>query len=121
MIGYESELKNVLYQLGVNSRYCGFGYVVYSVEVMLQDPEARDCIKIAYLNVCEKYGVDRVNVERDVRTLISTIWNHGNRDLLEIIAGEALERKPRAKEFLLMLVEYAQKLHATLSVEDICE
>ena len=114
----KNELTNLLYQLGVNGRYCGFCFVVDSVDTMLRNPEARDCIKIAYLGVCETYGVDRVNVERDIRTLVTTIWNHGNRELLERIAGRPLERRPRAKEFLLMLVEYAE---ATIAAEKLSE
>lgn len=106
---YKSELKKLLYRMGVNGRYCGFDFVLACVDAMLRNPEARTCVKIAYLSACETCGAGRVNVERDIRTLITAIWNHGNRELLEEIAGHSLERRPKAKEFLLMLTDYMEQ------------
>ncbi len=110
MKSYERETKNILYHLGVNSHYRGFHYVVRSVDAMLLDPEARECIKIAYLHACHDCAAANTNIERDIRTLVSAIWNHGNRELLEELIGERMERRPRVKQFLLAITAHVEKL-----------
>ena len=109
MTGYESEIKGLLYRLGANTKYYGFAHTVHCVEEMLYNKEARECIKIAYISAQKRFNTDNYNIERDIRTMVRAIWESGNRDLLHEIAGQHLETRPKAKEFLNILTEYVLK------------
>ena len=85
-MNYEREASQLLRRLGANSSYVGFYYVTYGVSQNIQKPELITFItKGLYAEIAIKYQTTVGCVERDMRTVINTIWQHGNRELLEII------------------------------------
>ena len=106
-MNYEREASQLLRRLGANSSYVGFYYVTYGVSQNIQKPELITFItKGLYAEIAIKYQTTVGCVERDMRTVINTIWQHGNRELLEIIFERNLTRKPRNGEFIDALSNY---------------
>lgn len=107
IMNYEREASQLLRRLGANSSYVGFYYVTYGVSQNIQKPELITFItKGLYAEIAIKYQTTVGCVERDMRTVINTIWQHGNRELLEIIFERNLTRKPRNGEFIDALSNY---------------
>ena len=106
-MNYEREASQLLRRLGANSSYVGFYYVTYGVSQKIHKPELITFItKVLYAEIAIKYQTTVGCVERDMRTVINTIWQHGNRELLEIIFERNLTRKPRNGEFIDALSNY---------------
>lgn len=80
---YERETCNLLRRLGVNNSYVGFRYTVYGVIRAIANPELLIYIsKGLYVEISAEYRTSIGCVERNIRTIISTIWLHGDRTLL---------------------------------------
>lgn len=100
---YERETCNLLRRLGVNNSYVGFRYTVYGVIRAIANPELLIYIsKGLYVEISAEYHC----VERNIRTIISTIWLHGDRTLLNQVFGFELEQKPRNGAFIDALSHY---------------
>lgn len=70
----------------------------------MEEETRLDCIsKLIYLDVAKYYNTLPSCVERNIRTLISAIWEHGNYTCFEKIAGRRLKKKPTNKEFMDMI------------------
>ena len=106
MTMYEREIRELLFRLGANSHYCGFEYIMRCIEIMMQSEAAREYVKVAYVSAAATCNTDDTCVERDIRTVIESIWRGGNQDLLEEIIGYLVTSRPKAKEFLNRLTDY---------------
>lgn len=104
---YERETCNLLRRLGVNNSYVGFRYTVYGVIRAIANPELLIYIsKGLYVEISAEYRTSIGCVERNIRTIISTIWLHGDRTLLNQFFGFELEQKPRNGAFIDALSHY---------------
>ena len=104
---YERETCNLLRRLGVNNSYVGFRYTVYGVIRAIANPELLIYIsKGLYVEISAEYHTSIGSVERNIRTIISTIWLHGDRQLLNQVFGFELEQKPRNGAFIDALSHY---------------
>ena len=104
---YERETCNLLWRLGVNNSYVGFRYTVYGVIRAIANPELLIYIsKGLYVEISAEYHTSIGYVERNIRTIISTIWLHGDRTLLNQVFGFELEQKPRNGAFIDALSHY---------------
>lgn len=107
---YENETSNLLRRLGVNNSYVGFRYSVYSVRCVAIDPDLLLYIsKGLYIEIADHYETSPSSVERGIRTVINTIWNHGDRELLNEVFGFEVEKKPCNTAFIDALSQYMQK------------
>ena len=107
---YEREISNLLRRLGVNNSYVGFRYTIYGVSRTAQDPTLLAYIsKGLYVDIAARFQTSIGCVERNIRTIISTIWLHGNRELLNQVFGFELEQKPRNGAFIDALSHYVVK------------
>ena len=88
---YERETCNLLRRLGVNNSYKGFRYTAYGVGRAIHDPEL-----LTYIGC----------VERDIRTIVKTIWEHGDKMLLYEVFGFETEQKPRNGAFIDAVAHY---------------
>ncbi|MFQ9516626.1 MAG: sporulation initiation factor Spo0A C-terminal domain-containing protein [Eubacterium sp.] len=110
---YEKETQKVLRQLGANGSYMGFSYTVYGVAKTIENPELIVYIcKGLYIEIAQHFHVNIGSVERNIRTVVKTIWKHGDRELLDEIFGKELTVKPRNNMFIDALSQY---------IVDICE
>lgn len=104
---YERETCNLLRRLGVNNSYVGFRYTVYGIIRAIANPELLIYIsKGLYVEISAEYHISTGCVERNIRTIISTIWAHGDRNLLNQVFGFNLEQKPRNGAFIDALSHY---------------
>ena len=104
---YELEAANILRELGVKSSYLGFSYIVYGTAKVIEFPELIIYIcKGLYTEIAIHFYVETYNVERNIRTAITNIWDSGNRELLERIFGRKLTARPKNTEFFEALSYY---------------
>lgn len=104
---YEKETQKILRQLGANGSYKGFRYTVYGVTKIIQDPDLIIYVcKGLYIEIAEYFHVNIGSVERNIRTVVKTIWQHGDRELLNDIFGRELNDKPKNAMFLDALAQY---------------
>jgi len=104
---YEKETSDLLRRLGVNNAYVGFRYTIYGVIRSIANPELLIYIsKGLYVEIAARYQTSVGCVERNIRTIINTIWLHGNRELLNEIFNFGLEQKPRNGAFIDALAHY---------------
>lgn len=104
---YEDETRKLLRRLGVNGSYMGFGYTVYGITQTIQNPDLIIYIcKGLYTEIAIHYHVSVCNVERNIRTVINTIWKEGDRRLLNQIFHRELKEKPKNTAFIDVLSQY---------------
>jgi len=102
--GY-AEIYSALYRLGVTANYTGFFYAAHAVFLAQRQPERLLLVtKWLYPDVAAHYGARADAVERDMRTVVAAVWRK-NREQLQGLAGEPLERKPTVSRFLRILAE----------------
>lgn len=106
-MNYEREISNQLRRLGVNNSYVGFRYTIYGVARTIHDPTLLAYIsKGLYVDIAVHYQTSVGCVERNIRTLINTIWLHGDKKLLNEIFNFELSQKPRNGAFIDALANY---------------
>ena len=104
---YEKETQRLLRELGVNSSYTGFRYTSHAVALTLSRPELITYIsKGLYTEIAIQFHTTAGCVERDIRTVVNTIWLRGDRELLNHIFGTELQKKPRNTSFIDALSQY---------------
>lgn len=107
---YERETIDLLRRLGVNNSYVGFRYTIHGVGRVIHNPELLVYIsKGLYIEIGSQYHTSIGCVERNIRTIVNTIWMHGDRELLNQVFGYRLDRKPRNGAFIDALSQYVRQ------------
>ena len=102
-------IYDLLYRLGATANYLGFFYVVHAVRLSVEDPSRLMLVtKWLYPDIARHYGTNWRAVERDIRTVISTVWRL-QPELLSAIAGAQIAEKPGPSRFLSILAGYIQR------------
>ena len=97
---------DLLYKCGLMANYTGFFYVSYAVYLIQLQPERLLLVtKWLYPEVAEHYRTNWKAVERNIRTAVRTVWEL-RPELLELMAGGRLEKRPSNTRFLAILVAY---------------
>ncbi len=108
---YEKEAETLLRRLGTNGSYVGFRYVLYGVNQVHQNPHLTTCVcKGLYPEIAAHFHTSISCTERNIRTLINTIWEHGNRNLLNEIFYQELTEKPVNAAFIDAIAQYTENL-----------
>lgn len=111
-MNFQTEVRNTLLRLGVSKAYMGYEYVVYGTSLVMEDETCLDYItKTLYVDIATKFHTTCECVERNIRTVIATIWKTKNRELLKLICGGAIHEKPTNKEFFLYMNAYVLSLN----------
>ncbi len=104
---YKRATSNLLRRLGVNNSYKGFHYTTYGVSQTIRDPELLTCIsKGLYAEIASRFQTSIGCVERDIRTVVKTIWEYGDKMLLYEVFGFEIEQKPRNGAFIDAVAHY---------------
>lgn len=112
---YKKEIQKLLRDIGSNNTYLGYYYTTYAVQLVIEDETKLILIsKWLYPDVAIKFHTSVSCVERNIRTIIQTIWEHGNIELMEAIAGKQLLEKPTNSEFISILAFYIRSVHELL-------
>lgn len=106
---YQRTIEKKLRELGANSSYIGFAYIVYGVESTMTESTVLTYIcKGLYVDIALRYQTSMGCVERNIRTVIDKIWEEGNRDALNEVFGRKLLKKPKNAEFFDALAEFVK-------------
>lgn len=117
---YEKVIINTLDSFGVSRSYTGYNYVVYSLQLILEDEERIDCItKTLYLDVAKHFHTTWSCVEKNMRTIVNCVWNSHNTELLDIIFNRSnRNKKPTNKEFFKYMYDYIIQLTHEVQIAD---
>lgn len=101
--------EEILIKLGILPNLVGYKYLVYSVELLMEDATRIQYVtKDLYPAVARYHGTNWFSVEHAIRTAITICWKRGNRQLLNRISSYVLHTKPTASEFIAILYEYCR-------------
>lgn len=105
-------IKSILRQLGVGQSYQGYEYVIYGIQLVLQDKKRLEFVtKSLYPDIAVKYHTSWKCVERNIRTVIDVAWKEGDPGLiLEICNGKNTSR-PHNSQFFEMMYEYMNRFY----------
>ncbi len=102
----ENAAHKLLRRLGVNGGYMGFYYTAAAVGIVMDSEEFIYQCKWLYNEVAEMYHTTPFCVERNIRTVVDTIWEAGDRELLKEIVPFPVGAKPKNAQFIDGLVNY---------------
>ena len=107
-MNYKRAIISILDSLGANKSYTGYDYVVCGLMLMLEDKESVTCItKSLYIDIAKQYNTTWNCVEKNIRTVVKSVWSTTNTDLLKIIFKKSgREKKPTNKEFFKYMYDY---------------
>ena len=98
-----AEVCDMLCRLGATANYRGFSYTAYAVLLCVQQQDRLLLVtKWFYPDVAKRYGTNWKAVERNIRTVITVVWEQ-NRAMLEGLARRPLLQRPCAAQFLSIL------------------
>lgn len=104
---YEKSIEKLLLQMGVNKSYVGFNFTVQAVGQVLADENKISLIsKWLYPDIAKMNSTSVECVERNIRTIVNTIWYKGNRELLQACSMVRLTEKPNNTQFISILSTY---------------
>ena len=84
----------MLCRLGATANYRGFSYTAYAVLLCVQQQDRLLLVtKWLYPDVAKRYGTNWKAVERNIRTVITVVWEQ-NRAMLEGLARRPLLQRP---------------------------
>lgn len=67
----------IIRQFGITSKYKGYRYLLDAIHIAAENYD--ECLKVTkdvYPVIAHKYGVTKVSVERDIRTVIEKCWDN---------------------------------------------
>ena len=100
----------LLSRLGIARTYLGERYMITAVEMVLEDEECLLYVtKQLYPKIAKQHQTTAACVEKNLRTAIKICWEHGNRRLLNEMAGYVLPKKPKTSEFIDLLASYIRR------------
>lgn len=105
---YEQIIISTLDSLGVSRSYTGYDYVVHGLLLIIEDRERLDCItKSLYLDIASHFHTSWNCVEKNMRTVVTSVWESHNTELLDLIFNKSnRDRKPTNKEFMKYMYDY---------------
>ena len=118
-MNYKRAITSILDSLGANKSYTGYDYVVHGLLLMLEDKESVTCItKSLYIDIARQYNTTWNCVEKNIRTVVKSVWNSMNSDLLKIIFKRSTkEKKPTNKEFFKYMYDYIVEMDGDLHTD----
>lgn len=119
-MNYEKVIINTLDSFGVSRSYTGYNYVVYGLMLVAEDPERLECItKCLYIDIARHYHTSWTCVEKNMRTIVSSVWNSPNEELLESIFNKSnRNKKPTNKDFLKYMYDYIVRISTPVQILD---
>ena len=116
-----SEICSLLYYLGVTPDHKGFYQTASAVELYLECPGRLELVtKWLYPEVAERYQTTWGAVERNIRTVSRLGWKT-NRPLLERLAHNPLEHRPRPTQLISILASSVSQRGGSLAVHGLGE
>lgn len=109
----DSEIHEVLLNIGIALNLLGYTYLLYATELILSDPAyMRSFTRRLYVDVAKKYNTTPIRVEMAIRHAIGTGWIHGDTDYINSIFMHCVNPEkgvPSNSLFLSRLYYYFHK------------
>lgn len=107
-MNYKRIIINTLDCLSAGKGYVGYDYVVYGLTLMIDDEDRATYItKSLYIDIAKHYNTTWNCVEKNIRTLVHSIWDSADPKLLSLIFRcSDRKEKPTNKEFFRYMFEY---------------
>lgn len=120
VMNYKRIIISILDSLGASKSYTGYDYVVYGMQLMLEDKECVTCItKSLYLDIARHYNTTWNCVEKNIRTVVNSIWDSGSSELLETVFRKSKKKKrPTNKEFFKHLYDYITQIETHMEIPE---
>lgn len=109
-------LHDLVRSMGLSGTYAGYRYLVYSLELIREDPEKVEMVtKKIYPDVAKRFGVRASRVDGALRTAIQVCWERGDWEL----TGRRTERErpPSVSAFLRRLARLDREKNGRKQME----
>lgn len=94
-------VENRLLRIGATPEYVGYPYLLDSILLVWDKPEAgRNITTQGYPAIAQRWGVSAASVERSIRTLIAALWQDQDRRALGQLLGRDYETPPGNSKFI---------------------
>lgn len=81
--GVHITMRQILRLLGISHSYKGYAYLIYAVQLVINDPDILTNIcKGLYYDIACEFNTSVFCVERDIRTIKNHLWNCGDNKVL---------------------------------------
>lgn len=106
-------IEETIRLLGLNNSYKGYNYLIYAIELTIDNPAILTYIcKGLYLEIALYYNTTITCAERNLRTAKEVIWMKGNKELLKYIFGDTYsDTIPSNAVFIDLLAYYIKKIN----------
>ena len=113
-MNYKRIIVNTLDCLRAGKRYVGYDYVVYGLTLMLEDEDRATYItKSLYVDIAKHYNTTWNCVEKNIRTVVHSIWDLADPELLRLVFKSPNRKKrPTNKEFFRYMYEYIVNINS---------
>ena len=105
-----SDIRLLLLEIGIPANFLGFTYIVYAVQLALDNPEySYRMSKQLYIEVAQHFHTTRPSIERCMRHAIATGMEHGSTDLIQQIFKNSINPNkgvPTNSQFITSLCLY---------------
>src|SRR5699024_9927181 len=92
-------VENRLLRIGATPEYVGYPYLLDSILLVWDKPEAgRNITTQVYPAIAQRWGVSAASVERSIRTMIAALWQDQDRRALGQLLGRDYDTPPRSEE-----------------------
>ena len=102
-------ISNIIKGLGISANLKGYRYMVYGVELMINDIKLMDSTMLLYQIIAKAFNTSAVQTERSIRQAIEKGWIRADADLVKKVFGcsvSANKIKPTNSEFLVTVADY---------------
>lgn len=105
-----SHIRILLLEIGIPANLLGFTYIIYAIQLALENVEYNyRMTKELYIEVAQRFGASRQNVERSMRNAIAIAIEYGKPDFIEQIFGNSINPKkgvPTNSQFITSVCLY---------------
>ena len=104
------DIKSVLRRLGVKTSNQGYQYTAYGILLALKNKDSLAYItKSLYIDIAIEFHTSWKCVERNIRTIVDSIWKTDNVELLTQICNGNRIPRPANKEFFNLMCQYFER------------
>lgn len=105
----ESEITNIIHEIGVPAHIKGYMYLREAITMVVNDVELLSAVtKELYPSIAKKYNTTASRVERAIRHAIEVAWSRGQVETINKIFGYTIHNgkgKPTNSEFIAMVAD----------------
>jgi len=106
----ECKVTEIFRELGLPAHMKGYRFLRYGIALVVLDVELLSAVTTElYPRIAEKFDAAPPQVERCIRSVIKSTWDHGAPEVLQKFFGYTVsnrKRKPTNSEFIALIADY---------------